>query len=188
MHDYIHDIYTQYKEWAKAAENAFKLAFERAATIEKLENELAQKDRIIQVLNDEAGSSRKSEKEATQKADEANLVMERMRQTHFALVEEMGYRNTTVAAERDATLKELNELKAKFSEIIKERDDAKRTAQEACEQAVVLRGKRDAATAKVRVMVTAVEEVRMAEYRLEADIENLLNTYNANILKNRNLA
>lgn len=48
--------------------------------------------------------------------------MARMRQTHVALVEEMGHQNTTIMTERDATLKELNELKAKFVEAIKEKD------------------------------------------------------------------
>ena len=57
VHDYVHDFYAQYKAWYKAAERASSLAFERAATIEKLQAELAQKDRIVQVLNAEAESS-----------------------------------------------------------------------------------------------------------------------------------
>ena len=36
----------------------------------------------------------------------------------------MGHRNTTITAERDAALKELNELKSKFSEMAKEKDAA----------------------------------------------------------------
>lgn len=59
------------------------------------------------MLNIEAESSRRSEIEVTQKADEANSAIERMRQTHYALVEEIGHQNTTVTAERDAALKEL---------------------------------------------------------------------------------
>lgn len=140
------------------------------------------------MLNNEAESSRKSEIEATKKADEANQSMKRMRQTHFALVGEMGHRNTSGTTKRDAALKELNELKAKLSEIIKEKDDAKKAAQEACEQAVVLRGERDATTLKIRKVEAKVEdEVRMAKARLEADIEDLLIIYNTNVLKHRNL-
>ena len=96
--------------------------------LEKIETELAQRDRIIQVLTAEAESSWKSEIEASKKADEANVAMERLRQTHVALVEEMGHRNTTVTTERDAAVKELNELKAKFSDMAKERDDANNAA------------------------------------------------------------
>ena len=44
MHDYIHDVYTQYREWVKAAEKASMVAFERAKAIEKMESDLAQKD------------------------------------------------------------------------------------------------------------------------------------------------
>ena len=104
------------------------MAFERAKTIEKLVSDLAQKDRIIHVLHDESESFRRSEIEANKKSNEANQSMERMRQTHFALVEEMGHRNTTVMSEMDAALKELNELKAKLFKIIKEMDDAKDAA------------------------------------------------------------
>ena len=187
--DYVHDFYAQYKVWYRAAEKASALAFERAVTIEKLQAELAQKDRIIQVLNTEAESSRKSEIEATKKADEAQAIMDRMKREHYATVEDMGHRNTLVTAERDAALKELNELKSKFAEIAKERDDANSAAQEACEQAVILRTERDAAVAKVQAVETEVEEkVQQAEARLEADIEDLLITYNANVLKHRNLA
>ena len=139
MHDYIHDIYSQYREWVKAAEKASKVAFEQAKAIEKMESELAQKDRIIQVLNTEAETSQKSVIEATKKVVEVNVAMERLKQTHVALVEEMGHRNTTVTAERDASLRELGELKAKFSEIVKVRDDANNAAQEACEQAILRR-------------------------------------------------
>lgn len=80
------------------------------------------------MLNDETESSQRSEIDATKKAYETTQSMERMRQTHFALVEEMRHWNTTVLAETDTALKELNELKAKFSEIIKEKDDANRGA------------------------------------------------------------
>ena len=87
----------------------------------------------------------------------------------------MGHRNTTVTAERDAAVKELNELKAKFADMAKEKDNANNAAQEVCEQAVLLRGERDAAMAKVREVETEVEEkVKSAESRLEADIEDLL--------------
>ena len=185
----MHDFYTQYKAWYRAADKASALAFERAVTIEKLQTELAQKDRIIQVLNTEAESSRKSEMEALTKVDEAQAAMDRMKKEHYVTVEDMGHRNTIVTTERDAALKELNELKAKFAEIIKDRDDAHNTAQEACEQAVVLRTERDAAVAKVQAVEAEVEEkVQHAEARLEADIEDLLITYNANVLKHRNLA
>ena len=37
VHDYVHDFYVQYKMWAKAAEKASSLAFERAAIVEKLQ-------------------------------------------------------------------------------------------------------------------------------------------------------
>ena len=41
MHDYAHDIYTQYRDCVKAAEKASKVAFERAKALEKMETELA---------------------------------------------------------------------------------------------------------------------------------------------------
>lgn len=37
--------------------------------------------------------------------------MEKMRQTHLALFEEMGHWNTTIMAERDVVLKEIKDLK-----------------------------------------------------------------------------
>ena len=188
-HDYVHDFYAQYRAWYKAAEKASSLAFERGATIEKMQAELARKSRIIDVLNTEAESSRKSEMEAIKKADEAQLTMDRMKREHYATVEDMGHRNTLVTAERDAALKELNELKSKFAEIAKDRDDANNAAQEACEQAVILRTERDEAVAKVQVVEAEIEErVQQAEAMQEADIEDLLITYNANVLKHRNLA
>lgn len=85
-------------------------------------------------------------------------------------------------------MKELEELKAKFVEIVKEKDDANKAVQEACEHAVVLRDERDATTLKIQEAEAGVEnEVKMAETRLETDIEDLLITYNANVLKHRNL-
>ena len=78
--------------------------------------------------------------------------MDRMKREHYATVEDMGHRNTLVTAERDAALKELNELKSKFAEIAKDRDDANNAAQEACEQAVILRTERDEAVAKVQAV------------------------------------
>lgn len=111
---------------------ASKVAFERVAIIEKLEKELSHEDRIIQVLNNEAESSRKSKIAALKKADDTHSAMDRMKRKHYVTVEDMSHKNTIVTAERDAALRELNELKSKFSEIIKEKDAANVSAQEAC--------------------------------------------------------
>ena len=54
---------------------------------------------------------------------------------------------------------------------------------------VVLQRERDVAMEKVRKFEAEVgERVRLAETRLEADIEELLVTYNANVLRHRDLA
>jgi ArsR family metal-binding transcriptional regulator len=76
--------------------------------------------------------------EALKKAEEANSALQRMRQSHYVLVEEMGHWNTTITTERDEAFKELNELKSKLFEIIKERDAANTSAKEVCDQAMVL--------------------------------------------------
>lgn len=47
MHDYIHDVYSRYREWMKTTDKALAVTFERAKAIEKLKIDLAQKDRII---------------------------------------------------------------------------------------------------------------------------------------------
>lgn len=54
---------------------------------------------------------------------------------------------------------------------------------------MVLRGERDMTAPRIQEVEAKVEdEVKMARSRLEADIEDILITYNANVLKNRNLA
>lgn len=53
-------MYIAHREWMKTADKVSAVAFEQAKTIEKLKNDIAQKDFIIQVLNNEAESSRKS--------------------------------------------------------------------------------------------------------------------------------
>ena len=101
----------------------------------------------------------------------------------------MGHRYKNVEAERDAAVKELEELKAKFADISKEKDDANTATQEACEQAVSLRAERDAAVARVKEVETEVEEKVQAErFKMEAEFDELLDTYNANVLEHRNLA
>ncbi|MGV8691881.1 hypothetical protein ACV35Z_38335, partial [Pseudomonas aeruginosa] len=90
------DFYAQYKAWAKAADKALALAFERATIMEKLQTDLVHRDRIVQVLTDETESSQKSETDATKKADEAQAAMDRMKREHYATVEDMGHRNTIV--------------------------------------------------------------------------------------------
>lgn len=126
------------------------MAFVQAKTIEKLETDHAEKDHITQVLNDENESARNSKTKANKRADEATRRMEEMRRTHLTLVEEMGHRITIVMAERNGALKELEYFKAKFDEVVKEKDNANKAAQEACEKAVALRDKRDATMLKVQ--------------------------------------
>ena len=57
---YTRDFYAQYKEWYRAAVKASKVAFYRAKVIEKLEADLAQKNRIVDILQSETESSRKA--------------------------------------------------------------------------------------------------------------------------------
>ena len=72
---YTRDFYAQYKEWYKAAVKASKVAFDRAKIIEKLEADLAQKNRIVVILQSEAESSRKAEVKSLKKVDEILVEM-----------------------------------------------------------------------------------------------------------------
>ena len=188
-HNYIHDFYAQYKEWYKAAVKASRVAFDRAKVIAERDVDIAKQKRIIQVLQSEVETSRKSELDTLKKHEGVVAKLARMQQEHCATVEEMGHRNTTVAAERDLAVKELNELKAKFAEMVKEKDDANATAQEACDQAVSLRAELAAAAVKAKSVEAEIQEKILEERsRLDAEFDDLLVTYNANVLEHRNLA
>lgn len=186
---YTSDFFAQYKEWYKAAVKASKAAFDQAQIIEKLEADLAQKSRIVDILQSEAESSRKAEVESLKKVDETLVEMAKMQQAHCTLVEDLGHRYKNVESERDAAVKELEELKAKFADMNKEKDDANVAAQEACEQAVSFRAERDAAIARVKEVESEVEERVQAErLKMETEFDDLLDTYNANVLERRNLS
>ena len=91
------------------------------------------------MLTRENDTLRNSETEALKKVDEANKELERMRQEHLKLVDDMGHRNAIVTAEKDKAFQELAELKAKYDEVVKEKDEANKIAQEACDQTVEAR-------------------------------------------------
>lgn len=126
--------------------------------------------------------------EADQGVEKAKKSMKEMRKTHMDLVQEMRHHNTIIIQERNATLKEVAELKTKLTEAIREKDEANKVAQEACEEAVKLREERDTTNHKVAEADTRVErEVKAIEVKMEGEFKDLLVIYNANVPRNHNL-